>query len=267
MTQKISNPEDWQRVDDIVIRYQTGDHTAAQELLESFGPFVHKYVNLLNGNINVHDKDTRKFIALFIDDQEIRRKLRYPRLSKTTKLETEKVARQLNIIYQSIPREDITQELSMYILILAKRFKKQSPKKYFCGYLYNAYRYDVFRYVQRCMKEPLVYRAGINVDYNDYAYRDELEAMAASQLEPGLLDLDTGWITGLTCGPEFEKLSDLQRLIMVEYYVNGLKTNDIAEKLSMHRNTVSLNRARAIALIQDELGTSYQVRLRKRNEY
>jgi RNA polymerase sigma factor (sigma-70 family) len=250
----------YDEIDELVIRYQNGDKDAAQSLIRTFKPYMSKFLKILkDGLINLDDKDSRKFIRLFIGDYEARKKLLKVYQPTDTRHKAYNAAAFLQDVCKEMSYEDIMQELSMILLIVAKRWKKKGKKINFCGYLYNTFRFEVYRRFKSMIEEPLVYRADVNLSYNDESYINEIEEI---ENDPRIYtdelmmlfdeELGNSWIRGLTCDDIFADLTPFQRLILKMKYVDNKSDVEIANRTGIHRNTIRRHRERAELILKEK---------------
>jgi RNA polymerase sigma factor (sigma-70 family) len=256
-------PAEWyDHIDSLVFEYQNGNSNAAEELVDIFKAYLNKYFTLIrDAKLNLGDRDSRRFIMLLIANPETRRRLIGHRQQSRIRAEAFRAASLLQWGCKIISDDDLQQELVIALLILAKRYKKRG-KKNFAGYLYNAYRFEIYRRIMDFMRDPVAFSNRFNKSYNDdeniteYA-EPELHFIDNDQLPEALGDeLGSNWIYGITCSDLFADLTPFDRLILRLYYVDGLYEVEIAEKTGYHRNWISRRRHRAIQSIarrmQDE---------------
>ena len=146
-------------------------------------------------------------------------------------------------------------DLEMLLLVLAKRYKQAGRN--FCGYVYNAYRYEVCRFIKLYIKDP------INIGYKKNEYEDTLNGISNErELEESyednyyelLTDLPSNeWFDG-DCSEIFADLDNLDRHIVVKYYLEEWKDKQIADFLGIHINTVNQRRRNATKKIAKRLG-------------
>jgi RNA polymerase sigma factor (sigma-70 family) len=254
--------KDYERIDQLVFDYQKGDTSAGEELLELFDPYIKKYWKIIkDGMVNLSDKDTKRFISLFMKDEENRRLTKKRYHSGETKSAIDLTASRLSATCRSIPAEDMMQELITIFLLIAKRYKKRRGKANFCGYLYNVYKYEVYRRIVSMTSDPLVHRIDLNESYNDLCCMNEEEQILnepAIYTDEILMVLDeqlgNNWVRGLTCGEAFEILDPTERLILKLKYVERLTDIEIGRMMGVHRNTIRLQREKAIDTISKFLG-------------
>lgn len=260
--------EEWGEIDALVLNFQAQfqeectevEKKYAQEcgniLVAKFSPLFKKYIQLCKySNVDWTDRETKEFIALFIDDYELKKALFRKKITATNRAE---IYAKFNFVIETYGKaddEDILSDLNMCLLVLAKRYKNVG--KNFCAYVYNAFRHEVARHIKRYIKNPL------NIQYkncefeewvnngttinNDFIYEDNYYESLT-----GLPDLT--WINGQSCADIFNKLSIFQRKVLVKYYLEDWNDRQIAEYLGAHINTVNQKRRDAVDLLCKEAG-------------
>jgi len=228
---------------------------AIKDLLDRFSPLFKKYMSLLKkGVIDFNDAETKAFVSSFISDTELKRALGR---KKVNAIHRNKIYKKFNFIKSTYGQVDVDlmyNDLQMFFLILAKRYKPIG--KSFCAYVYNVYKFEVSRYIKKFIKEAL------NIPYKNASADFQAELMAdfksrASYIDQyyedttGLPDFD--WITGVECSIAFNKLTTLERKILVKYYLENWNDRQISEEYLMHINTVNEKRRKATRLIAQEL--------------
>jgi RNA polymerase sigma factor (sigma-70 family) len=250
-------------VDRLVVHYQDNINReeAATELIDAFQPYLNKYFRILrDGNININDKDSRKFIYMFIPDPAIRQALIRRKFTSEVKRAAYQAAGLLAASFETTPSEDIQQELIRILLTLADRYLKRRKRNSFAGYVCNAFRYELQRSVEKHTTDPLTYARTIIIRYNDEEYVDDMTDFAQAadmSYEDEYLaipdeELDTNWIYGRTCSEIFEELSPLDRMILRMYYIEGMSDSEIADTTGYHINTIHNRRHGAIESIRDK---------------
>jgi RNA polymerase sigma factor (sigma-70 family) len=249
---------DYDIVDALVVRYQNGDKNAAEELIGQMAPYMIKFFKIMKlGIIDLSDKDSRRFISLFIDNYETRSKLKKAFQSTDIRSEAYQSALWVQSMCSGMPTEDIIQELIVIMLTLARRYTKRKAKVNFCGYIYNSFRFELGRRIKSITIDPLTHRTDFNVSFNDGEHANEEELIEENAQvyinEPLVVleeELGNSWIRGLTCGPQFSLLTQLQRIIIKMHYVDGEGDTAIAERIGVHRNTVRSQRMRAEEILR-----------------
>lgn len=271
--------EEWREIEDLVISFQKQfkedctekEKKSAQdcgyELITKFSPLFKKYIQLLKyTNVDWTDRETKEFIALFIDNYELKKALYRKKINASNRAE---VYVKFNFVietYGKISEEDMEADLNMCLLILAKRYKVVG--KNFCGYVYNAFRHEVARHIKRFIGNPL------NIQYKNFQFEDWVNSDDTSvkvlEYEDNYYENLTGlpdisWINGQYCADIFKELTTFQRKILVKYYLEDWNDRQIAEYLGAHINTVNQKRREAIELLCLEQGVDKSTLKRSRN--
>lgn len=250
--------EKYKQIDILVDGYQQGNSASAEKLVEFFDPFLKKYLKIIKGGvISLSDKDSRKFVSLFMADAIARKGLQKSFQSTETRNKAYQAVVMITGMTKNIPDEDLEQELICILLLMAGRYKKRGKKINFCGYVYSSFKFEVYRMLSKLTMDPLVHGCDLALRFNDEAYIDEdndVESDDAIYIEELMMILDeelgNSWVRGLTCGEEFEELTPIERLILRMKYQEGRTDIYIADRLQMHRNTVRTQRIKAIDKIK-----------------
>lgn len=278
----IKNPsveqlEEWNHIEDLVMTYkmQFDEENVSEEELEMckqcadeiikrFYPIMRKYLILLRGgSIDFLDPEMKAFIRLFMDDKRLMHALDRQKQKSEFKTQIYKQFEFVRKTYGKQEEADIMTDLQMLVLGMAKRYKKTDRN--FCGYLYNSFRFEVFRHIGRYLKNPL------NIDYKLVEYDDEFineideSASLFENLEPenelGIPDLN--WINGKDCSEIFSILTPLERKLLVKYYLEEWNDKQIAEEYGLHINTVNNYRRTAVNKVAKHLGIDEVKRSRR----
>lgn len=258
--------KDWAEIEDLIKTYQkqfidpstTEEEkvmakNASERIIEKFSPLFAKYISILKyGVIDFEDLETKLFVSSFIDDIGLRRSLNRKKQSATVR---NNVYNKFNFIketYGNSNKEEILYDLQFLLLILAKRYKPMG--KSFCAYVYNTYRHEVSRHIKNFIKNPL------NIQYKNKPYEDYINANNEEEFyhEDNYYESATGvpdmfWISGQTCSNAFSSLSNLDRQILVKYYMEEWSDKIIAEEFGLHINTINQRRRAAIATLAGNL--------------
>lgn len=238
----------------LVEKAQAKDPDAILELLTRYGysedyeftNFLGKYVKLLwYGRMDFRNKDSRKFMRLYIKDPEIRRRLIWPRVSGEVVEETWKMVNYLqNYVTQNYTLMELQHELVSIFLELLDRYEKVYHID-FSGYLMGMYRYKVYERLQKYLYkyDVLSQQTRLTSPEQDIPY-----------IEPGYLriendffkyddELNLFWVHGET-GRLFKNLSTLDRIIIRDSYDQNKSDFEIADSQGVHRNTIVNKRRR-----------------------
>lgn len=239
----------------LIERAKNNDNDAQNELIEIFSNFLSKYVALLfNGKYSLEDYDIRRFVALFIKDPDIRRKIMKKQITPKVRNATNDTMQ--GIIYM-VKRYgeiiDIEQTVNMTFLQAVERYERMPSKAGgyvpFSGYLYSYYFYLLKKNVDQLLIDQLGRRtfplvSGVDSDSEHYeSDSDKLwdEDSTISQPADQLIfdqDINTDWISGETATAPFDALTVQERQLLKWRYIDGLKASEVANKITEHPNTI-----------------------------
>ena len=242
---------------------QNGSEEAICWLLEKYGfrkdgvpvGYLGKYYRLLvYGKIDLRDKDTRRFLQLYIAQADVRKKLTNRFQDYPTTLCAQQTADYLSEKSRLLPAEDLQQELIGAFLDLVHRYIPK-PHVSFEGYIYNTYRFKVYELLRKYIFKYEAFH------HPELLYLDEFEdkraviepqeawfdRFYASELKRE--DLGIFWING-RCGALFKELTVFERMVIRDHDFYGYNDEAIAEKYGYHRNTILKARHRAINKIK-----------------
>jgi len=273
--------EEWAEIDELVAIYQkqfTHDdaktkadaEAAAAKLIEKFCPLFKKYLGILkNGQINFSNYEQRLFIVLFMDSTTLKRAL-YKK-APVPKDYKQIIFQKFNFIketYGHLDEEEILIDLYVLFLNLAKRYKPMARS--FCCYVFNTFKYEVYRHIQAFTRNPL------NIHYRNISYENCTAQNSAildiqnynieDQIcidENGLPDYF--WISGYNCAPCFRDMTPLERKIIIKYYLEQKNDRQIAAETGLHINTCNQKRRHAVQLMAESLGVDPSQIRRSRN--
>ena len=252
--------EEWDEIEALVLHFQaqfSNDCTEVEKkyadecgnvLLAKFSPLFWKYIQVIKHLIiDWTDKETKEFIALFVDDYELKKALYRKKINAENRANAYNKFNFVTKTYGANNEEDIISDLSMCLLILAKRYKNVG--KNFCAYVHNVFKHEVGRHIKKWIKDPL------SINYKNHVFEDwttaiDTEKSVVENLDnhyemiTGLPDLS--WLNGQTCGKIFICLSTFERKILVKYYLENWNDRQIAEYFGAHINTVNQRRRIAV---------------------
>lgn len=256
--------KEWEEVEELVLTYQKYkddlenkhiSQDASKELLIRFQNLFKKYISLIKyGQIDFFDVEMKEFIVLFMDDYSLKKALRRKKQSPEYKAKIYERFGFITKTYGQLPEEDIVADLYMCFLNVARRYKQIG--KNFCAYLYNVYRHEVARHIKNYTKNPA------SISYKNYHYEDCLNGKTDAKLDIAYEDNyyesltglpDKTWIDGQSCSDVFLKLSNLQRKILIKYYMEDFNDKQISELTGSHINTINHRRREALDIICKEL--------------
>ena len=209
------------------------------------------------------------FIVLFMDSKILKSALyKKAPISKEYK---QLIFQKFNFIketYGHLDEEEITTDLYILFLTLAKRYKKM--QRSFCCYVFNTFRYEVYRHIQKFTRNPL------NIHYKNISYED-CTTQATKELQDSCDNIedkiyvdndglpDLSWINGQNCSEVFKDLTPLERKIIIKYYLEQKNDRQIAVETNMHINTCNQKRRKAVQKIADYMNVDIKTIKRSRN--
>ena len=208
------------------------------------------------GQIDFNDREMKQFVLSFIDDVRLQKALRRDKQKSDYRAEIYKKFNFIKETYGHIPDEEIMMDLQMIFLVIARRYKVMG--KSFCGYLYNAYHFEVSRHIKKFIKNPL------NITYKNFEYEDTINGKEDSYIDARLEEdtfyedsmgiPDMTWVSGKNCSEMFADLAPLDRKILLKYYLEEWNDRQISEEFGIHINTVNQKRRSAVAHIATQMG-------------
>lgn len=242
-------------IDNLVFEYQNGSENAALELIKEFGYdseknetswLIGKYFGLLRyGTIKFRNKQTRKFISLFASDKKLREDLVPSFQYADTKKQSRIIVQRINNRMAHLTDQEIIHDLSSILLELAQRFKKQSEKKNFCGYVNSCYHLYLFNHY-KYLFEDLLY--SYRIDPLDDIKDENSEITIKEEWFQDLYflnetqELGFNWILGRTAEYPFDQLNQFERTILSLYDDKGLTYEEAGAQMGYHRDTIYRNR-------------------------
>lgn len=231
----------------LITRAKEGDQRAQVELLEVFSNFLSKYTALLyHSKYNLKDYDIRQFLALFITDPVARRNLFRNNITTLTKKSINETLGAINtMIVRYCEPDDVEQTVKMAFLHCVMIYKRKGTIP-FSGYLYRYF----FYILKRSVEEYMIYQLGLGtfplITEEDNAGNDDGPKQPGFTATPvpsfeetlGPDEIDEYWVAGDTALPPFHVLSVQERQLLKWRYGDGIKSSDIAFRITEHPNTV-----------------------------
>lgn len=253
---------------DKVKQAQEGDQTQILSLLIDFGyrkkgrwsGLLGKYDKLLwHGRVDFRNKDTRRFLQLYLADASIRRNLTWRYQDYKTTMKTQSMANYIqNNVQRHYAREELRQELVLLFIECLHKYEEQ-PHITFGGYLNNVFRYRVYNLLQKTVfkQDPLSFSDSLNedevsLDLNHLALERLFSPLQHREFDKD--ELGFFWINGL-CSPIFKELTPFDRTILLSRYEKKETDISIAKRYGYHRNSIYLKRHEAINKIKREMST------------
>lgn len=196
----------------LVQAYRAGAAYAAEELLQRFAGYLHKWERLLlEGIWDPQDKELKQFLQMqgCADSPYSSR----PHIEWRLKC------------YE---RQDVLQEIQVAFLDTALH----------CSSIRLHFRYTLHHRMEGLTKDPTTYGS-----YLRAPFPQEVEA-------PEAPDIDELWVQGVTCGPRFEALTVRERRILQLTCWCGYTIKQVATQLRISPSTVKRDSRQAKALLQ-----------------
>lgn len=271
--------EEWNAIESLVMTYKRqfesdcsaseklAAKNAAAEIMKTFEPLFTKYILLIKtGHIDFDDKEMRRFVLLFIGDDNLKAALKKDKQSEYARREIKQKFNFVRETYGSQDENVIRSDLQLLMLILAKRYRQMGYN--FCAYVYNAYCFEVSRHIYKFTSNPA------NIHYRAGEYEDYMQTYEEQVVEDGLVDKtyennvgvpDASWVQGTTCSDLFSALDPIERKILIKYYMEEMNDRQIGEALGLHINTINKKRRKALATLAEVLDVSEEDIKRSRN--
>lgn len=256
--------KDWAEVEELVLTFQqqfeegadeatiSKSKAAGEELLRRFAPLFKRYYTLIK-TCNIPkwcDKETIGFVSSFVNDEELRRSLKFSNNNPSAKNKKElfKKFKFVTDTYGTLPEEEIMTDLQMLFLIIAKRYKQMGRS--FCGYVNNSFRFELYRHIKKHIKNPINIHYKI-VEYGEYisSVKDDEQITYEDVYHFDELTPSANWISGKDCSEIFKTLTPIERKIIVKYYLEEWNDRQISEFFGMHINIVNQKRRKAVKKI------------------
>lgn len=248
----------------LIAKAKAGDQVVQAQLLEKFDPFLSKYVSLLYyGSYDVNNYDMRKFIALYVGDKVVSRHLMRNSLNNAGRKHVSEIMNRIQgMVRRYGDEDDVRQTIQMTFLYCVQIYKRKESKRGgwvpFSGFIYSYFFYLLKRNVD-----------GLLIDQNgrhtyplqdpDYMSDDSEEFSPGFPAPPALGpedvlgpdEIDEYWVMGDTAYPPFDTLSIQERQLLKWRYADGMRSSDIARKVTEHPNTVREHYNKIRAKIQE----------------
>lgn len=231
----------------LIERAKKGDGIAQMELLEIFSNFLSKYTALLyHAKWTTENYDTRRFIALYVPDPQVRFFLLRNKLTPGGMRKVNEAIRGVQYMTQRYgDEEDVEQTVRVTFLQCVERYKRKGDIP-FSGYLYAYFFFLLKKNVDSFLIDqhgrntyPLI----TNDDMEDWE-EDNKPVGFMGPAEPSAEELihaeeiDELWVAGDTAHSPFDSLTIQERQLLKWRYVNGERSSDIANRITEHPNTV-----------------------------
>lgn len=254
--------DEYAYINQLVEEYQNGSEESGLELIKAFGYsenpdeanwLIGKYFNLLKyGGIKFRNKDTRRFIRLFMTDDTYKKEMIRGYQYSDTKKAARKVVQNINNRMEAFSDKEILHDLSLIILQLAHRYTKRGSRNNFCAYVISCYHFYLFRYYKHIFRD-IIYSNRIEPleDYVDENNEVDIDSIYEDDLyfENEEDQLGFNWILGKTASHPFDKLNQFERTILNLYDNEGYTYQQVADYMGYHKDTIYKRRRK----IKDKL--------------
>lgn len=235
---------------EIVAKAKSGDTQAQNQLLETFSNFLAKYVTLLyHGRYSLSDYDIRQFFFLYVNEPKARMQLRRNKITAHTRKEVQKALTGINfMVVRYGDQEDVEQTVRMAFLQAVERYERRGDIP-FSGYVYRYFFYVLKKLVDEFLIDQLGRKT---LELKDENSNEEGQSgfagdtVPAAELLIGPDMIDEYWVAGDTCMWPFTILTVQERQLLRWRYNDGLRSSEIAHRITEHPNTSRehLNRIR-----------------------
>lgn len=248
----------YEEVDALVKAYQAGDKSAGEELVEAFSGYLTKYLLVIkHGTVEPYNKSMRKFIALFVKNPSERQLVLkvYSKKNKQMLGVLYSTASMISSQFRHYDEEDLWAELVLEFLIMAKKYNN-SRGCFFHTYISKAYPYRIYKRLSKLIRDPITisYLAGDSSDidelegvrgeYDTYeVYEENRPIFICDNIE--INELNENWVSGFTCSDTFIDLTPLERRVIMLYYYNGYRDNEISDMLGFSASKIAKIRSSA----------------------
>lgn len=233
----------------LILRAKASDAMAQMELLEVFSNFLSKYTTMLYySKYNLGDYDIRRFIALFVKDGTVRFHLVRNNMKSPQIKAVSEVMRGIVYMAQRYgDEEDVDQTVKMAFLQCVNVYKRKESIP-FSGFLYSYFFYVLKKHVDAFLIDQNGRNTFALIDNEDTMseINDGSPAPVGFTAPPApgadelihTEEIDEYWVVGDTCSGPFVFLTIQERQLLRWRYVDGLRSSDIAQRITEHPNTV-----------------------------
>lgn len=248
-----------------VIKREADD--AALKLLDKFNPLFTKYALIVrSGHFNWADHESRVFVSTFMTDKTLLKAIFYTRQSNEQRSQIYNAFNFVKETYGKTPQEEMLVDMQMCLLTMAKKYKNIG--KNFCAYANSSFKYELSRHIKSVIKNPLNVKYNI-VEYNNNSLEESGSDMSIEETIESYYEEESGrpsfdWYKG-ECSHIFNQLSEIERRILVKYYIDQWNDDQIAKAFGLHLNTINYKRHNAVKKLCDTLGYDFTNLKRSRN--
>jgi hypothetical protein len=244
-----------EEMQEFIRKAKKGDSAAQTRLLYEFRNFLSKYTTLLyHAKYDYRNYDMRKFIALYIADKPVGRRLSR---GKATPIDMRHINKCLHDLQFMVVRygdeEDVQQTIEMTFFQCLNKYErtrsKAKPDEWvpFSGYLYSYFYYLLKKNVDAFLIDQNARTTFPLISDDDMASDDQDGEIIAGYSAPpdlsaeemlGPEEIDEYWVMGDSAMPPFDLLSVQDRQLIKWRFVDGRRSSEIAQRITEHPNTV-----------------------------
>lgn len=240
----------YDEVEDRVQAYLRGEDDAAERLIEAFHGFLVRWLGVLNGKTAYHDRYHRIFISLFVPHRG--RRIRILKGDPRGASEFMFWSQIIRDRYASFTRDDKWNELIVCLLDLATRYNPREGYKQFHTYVMRSFPYYLHRRMEAYAGDLSSFNQ-ITIPISEDPEFDERQEYASPSTTDDI-ELGPAWIAGSTAGDGFSALTPIDRQILLYYYQDGLRDQEIADRIGLGRCSINRRRLNAVRKLKAILG-------------
>jgi len=212
-------------INSLVERYQKGDNTAAEELIEAFTPLFYKYLRILsNEEIDLTDPNSAKFASLFISNKTVRKDLLRGKHSNEVKTAVMQAMSIVHHLSSGLTLEDLQQEMIAILLECARRYKKEVNES-FSAYFNIVLCYKLRNFIINYISDPAC--APLDLETVENLIFEEKPT-------DNLYTAD--WVSGLTASPPFDELTPVDRVLVLKKFEEGKTLKQVGREMGYSKS-------------------------------
>lgn len=240
-------------LDEALLWYQVKNDS--DDLVTYFDTFIQEYIKMIRAQrLNMNNRRLRHFIALFIDDASIRKKIRSNKYVTTScYVAINQVLFLLHQIFTNQTPEETYHELIIPLLECAKKYNEIGIG--FLGYVRKIYNFELKDYIKTKATDPVDF-----ADRYDWFQFDQLLYINMNIFEEESVGeeedvdvYDPRFLKGSQLSGIFRELSNIHRLILVKYYMDEWTDEKIGHSLAMHPKSVQRARQKIVDRYWDQI--------------
>lgn len=228
------------------------------ELIDHFNGFIETYVKFIQtGFLDTKQTHLRYFVCLFLKDSDARDHLKQNKgLTESDWHSIRSVIKYIKSYFYFYTKHDTYTELLIPFLKMAKKFV--FDKLAFDAYTYYNYNLSIVHYLRELTREPNDYAERMQILDGELGVIVDLKLLESHLLEmrDKHLDVDVHdlrFMRGDELSGVFSEMTNVQRYILVYYYVDGLNDREISEKLGLHKRSVYRARNKLVNQLKEML--------------